>query len=51
MRAENRHYKKVWAKKEHPASKCRKAKCTTCHSGKVFKQMKHSDKKKTHDKQ
>lgn len=35
-RAQNIHDKKKWKKKKHPASKCRKAKCTTCHSSKVL---------------
>ncbi len=36
MKALNRHYDKINKKKAHPASKCRKAKCTICHSAKVL---------------
>lgn len=34
--AQNRHDKKKWKKKKHPASKCGNAKCLICHSDKVF---------------
>lgn len=36
MRALNRYYRLTKDKKKHPAAKCRKARCTICHSGKVM---------------
>lgn len=37
MRSENRHYKKVHKKKEHPAAKCGNARCMVCSGIKVLK--------------
>lgn len=38
MKAENRHFTKVWKKKrkDHGADKCGNAKCLICHSSKVI---------------
>lgn len=34
-KAENRHYDKVHKQKQHPAAKCKRARCSVCHPYKI----------------